>query len=231
MTPTSIFDFFNNPTPNSVGNKKLVYKFYVYITGFLLCMAGIVISVFIKKVFGAYFHFDATKLNKISYELNLHNFLLIVLIAPVLEELGFRLFLKPKKRVFIPISFAIITYLILFLPYQFINEYFEAIITVIVFFAIYYIEPKILKLLKKHYIFILYFTAFIFSLLHLNSSNFESINEIYAIPIVLFPYFIYALSFSYVRMKAGIEFSILLHISINGFAYFMKYLMSLVLLD
>ena len=229
MTPSSLFNFFKNPTPNTVGHKKLVYKLYVYITGFLLCMIGIVISVYIKKIFGLYF--DVTKLNKISYELSLHNFLLVVLIAPILEELGFRLFLKPKKRVFIPISFTIIIYLILFLPYQYINIYIEVIITVILFFIVYYFEPELLKLIKKHYVFILYFTALIFSLLHLNASNFESFNEIYAIPVVLFPYFIYALSFSYVRMKAGIEFSILLHISINGFAYFMKYLMSLILLN
>lgn len=194
-------------------------------------MLGIIITVLIKKIIGLYFDFDVTKLNKISYEFNLHNFLLIVFIAPILEELGFRLFLKPEKKVFIPISFTIIIYLILFLQYQYLNEYLETIITVIVFFIIYRFERTLHKLLIKYYIFILYFTAFIFSLLHLNASNFESINEVYAIPVVLFPYFIYGLSFSYVRMKAGIEFSILLHLSINGLAYFIKYLISLVVLN
>ena len=146
----------------------------------------------------------------------------VIFLAPFLEELAFRLFLKPDKKYYIFISFFIICFYIKsFLDFNF---YFLFILCTFLLIFLFFYAQKITRAINNYFVLFFYGSASFFALLHLK--GFNSLNEIQSVlfPILLLPYFFYAVSFSYVRMKAGIIFSILLHMFINGLAFSIKYL-------
>jgi len=147
-------------------------------------------------------------------------FLLMVFIGPALEEVFFRLFLKPNfKNMFLLLIFfftiAIFTILKRNMP-----------ILLFSFFAIFLLlfilsRPKNLfwfqRIVLKHFRWIFYISCFLFGAIHI--LNFEQLNFrlFFAAPFIIFPQVVAGVFLGFIRMKYGIIYSILFHSFINLF--------------
>jgi membrane protease YdiL (CAAX protease family) len=145
-------------------------------------------------------------------------FLSTVLVAPVIEELFFRLILKPR---FINcIVFSIFSWLLtIILLYKKIFFLFVPIFVLSVIELIVLLDKKLFRKMQKsfliHFCFVFYLSIFIFGFLHI--TNYEPFNcKLIAImPILVSPVLIASIFLGFIRMKFGIFYSILLHSMIN----------------
>lgn len=159
-----------------------------------------------------------------------------ILIIPIMEELSFRLALNNFSSKFLAVSVSILlgmflgAYLLksLWLP----NSYLAQILTVYIyivlssgvlylilrsdFFKSKFDRIKTLWNTKPGYIF--YLIAAFFAILHINNLEIRT-NDLIFIPLIILPYFIYGLSLGYLRIRLGIEYSIILHVIINGLGF------------
>ncbi|PIY09920.1 MAG: hypothetical protein COZ17_11505 [Flavobacteriaceae bacterium CG_4_10_14_3_um_filter_33_47] len=218
-----LFDF----TKTIKDDKKPIKKHKLFFIGFLICMLGIFFSTILQNIIDKFIDPNFTNFDRLDYPINLHFFFKIVLLGPILEELGFRLFLKPRKRVYIPISFAICSFYILGFLFRDLNIYYKLSLSIFSFGLTYFYSNNIKQIIEDYYSCSFYLTAFIFSFLHLKTFN--SISQIQWVffLIVILPYFFYAIAFSYVRIKSNTFLAILLHAAINGIAFFIKYIVVL----
>jgi membrane protease YdiL (CAAX protease family) len=152
-------------------------------------------------------------------------FLLMVCLGPVIEELFFRLILKPIYRNCV--IFSVLTVLL-----SFIFMYKKVIFLSIPFSLLTVVNLTFLlnkKLLRKTQIFFLrnfyvffYLSSLLFGLLH--ATNFKPFNFklILIMPVLVSPLIVAGIILGFIRMKFGIAYSILLHMFINliGFVAF-----------
>lgn len=218
------FNFIKNPQINTLFYNKPIKKNFVFFIGFIFCLISVFTVGLLKRFFVYFEILETNESIRVDYAITIFNFLIVVIIAPVVEELGFRLILKPINKFYISISFSILSFLsIKFLFNQWLSSNTILIISLFLFILVTYYSQFLLKLVIKYYHFVFYMLAILFSILHIKSLDFAAKN-LFSLPILVLPYFFYALSFSYVRMKAGILWSVFLHLSINGLAFFIKYL-------
>ena len=143
------------------------------------------------------------------------NILYIVITAPIIEELIFRLPLKKfSKNIFISIGL---------LAYVFINDHLHVLMAIFLGMAIAFfpylpffgkkLELRINSFFKKHYGYIFYFFGFLFGLVHLYNAELFTLDMflsafIYVINPLIFGYY---LAFIRVCFKFGIIYAIILH--------------------
>lgn len=153
-------------------------------------------------------------------------FISMIILSPVLEEILFRLILKPRFRnvlifsVFsgvLAINFLFIESFILGIP---------LLILSIVSFTIlidkkYFRKAQIYFL--KHFSIIFYMISIIFGFVHV--TNYEPFNYklVLILPILISPLVLAGILLSFIRMKFGIGYSMLMHSMINliGFLAFL----------
>lgn len=151
---------------------------------------------------------------------NLNNYLKLVVIAPIIEEMVFRFFLKPKyKNIIILVVFMTILGIYYYIVKKTLNYIIVILLINIIFFYLIY-NKAVLKKFQIHFInyFSIYFCSFsiIFALLH--SFNYQIENPLFYIilPLIVAPQFIMGLFFGYIRMKYNILYSIFFH-CLNNF--------------
>ncbi|WP_456378185.1 CPBP family glutamic-type intramembrane protease [Lutibacter sp.] len=150
-----------------------------------------------------------------------------MIFVPLIEELGFRLFLRPKKLFFINLSLSIISFYIIGFIFTDLQINYRIGISFIIFIISSVYAKNSMKIIKNNYAKVFYLSSFIFALLHLKAYHSLTLTQYILFPLIILPYFIYGLSFSYVRVKTNILLAILLHIVINGIAFSIKYLITL----
>lgn len=144
-------------------------------------------------------------------------------IAPVIEELTFRLILGLDK-----ISFSLGIPL---LVYFFINQisghpkynqfdsfsfYLLSVCLTIGIISYSYIDKtRILSYLNKKIKVIIYFTVFLFAFMHIENLQINSNYQYLVTPIVLLPQLLMGTILAFIRCKYGIVFSIILHSLFN----------------
>ncbi|PHS54113.1 MAG: hypothetical protein COB01_02940 [Lutibacter sp.] len=218
------FCFFRKPIINVSIYKKPIERFHLFSLGFLLIVLGILITAILQFIIVKYIDNDFTNFKKLNYSINYLNLLKIVIIAPIIEELGFRLFLKPKKVAFLSLSLSIISFYFIGFIFRDFQIYYKLSIAVFIFILSFFYAKRCIKFIENNYVFIFYLTAFIFAFFHLKTHYSLTQTQYVLFPIIILPYFIYGLSFSYVRIKSNTFLAVLLHITINGIAFFIKYL-------
>jgi len=149
-----------------------------------------------------------------------------ILFVPLLEELSFRLFLvKFRVRYFI-ISISLLSGMIIkyflgnifWIPQSYIlmsvvNIIYILIISVLMAGGLCLFKNQIIRIEEfwnKNIGFIIYSVAILFSLGHIINLSFKNSDLIF-MPLILLPFFVSGLSFSYIRIKLGIAYSIILH--------------------
>ncbi|WP_157961203.1 CPBP family glutamic-type intramembrane protease [Lutibacter citreus] len=148
----------------------------------------------------------------------IQKFFLGALLAPIFEELTFRLGLKFSKRNILML-FAGITYSILKLIIQLDWNTSLLIVAMTTLTLGLILNNKILDILaefwKNNRLVIFYFLLLSFALFH--STNYDlDFSTLLYIPIIMLPHFLAGLIYSYARLKSGIILTICLHILNNA---------------
>jgi len=220
-----------NPYPNlSIKDKIVILLKILILTYFALFITNILTNILkdlniISDV--------SSKILKITNHQNVRNsnyriyfIFFIIFSTPLFEEFTFRLFLKKFKLKYFIFSISLLLGLYIssfferyfwtpksFFPLLLIGKFYIIIISAIIGLGLYTLRDKIVKLEKfwnNNSRLIFYIVAILFSIIHITSIQFDNSDWIY-MPIILLPYFIYGISFGYIRIKLGLIYSITLH--------------------
>lgn len=171
-------------------------------------------------------------LSNTDNDYRLYYFLFLLILTPLLEEFSFRLFLVKFNKKYFRISVSLITGLLIYFSFSKLlwqpNSYLFSALSYyayILFFSIvtysltYFIQDNLSgleNLWNKKFNLIFYVTAFLFAIMHFNNLAFNK-NDFWFLPFSFLPFFVYGLSFGYIRIKLGIIYSIILHVIFIGF--------------
>ena len=233
MEEISLIKFLKKPffqvSDSSHSLKEKIKKvFYVY---GLILLSTILIGIFNKYLdnllvntfnLNSILNSNKKNFNETFLLLGKYKFLVVAICAPLLEELVFRLPLKPKiSYIIFPIGYILYKltgHSILNLNKSNFSEYFSLFIYLILIPSILYpliSKFKFIELIKKNYTIYFYILAISFSLMHV--LNFLPINPklILLYPLFVLPQFIIGLGLGYIRNIYGLKYSWLLHSFIN----------------
>ena len=230
----SFFKFLKNPdyllSPQKTTTKKIIIllKFYLLSILFLWIARGIDFVFITLKLYGTH-NYNLIKyqsfISSDSYKLLA---LVILISTPIFEEITYRLFLKKFNLIHFLISISLLIgsfiYLVLKnnlwypqIPYAF---GFMPLVYLIMFcipilFLSHFIVNKIgvHKLEAKwnsNFSILFYAISIVFSIYHLPSLDL-SLSHYLFLPILLLPFFIYAIILGFIRIRLGIIYAIILH--------------------
>ena len=156
-------------------------------------------------------------------------FILSVIVHPIVEELSFRLFVTENSKKFsYGLALALSFILVLFLGlYELINLNYEVsfiLMLTILALPIGFMLHEILRRtdLSIDFKVIVLISSLLFAIIHLNIVSNQQSTIQYAI--VLLPYFLSGLVYSYARITMGFAYCILLHCMNNGFFFLINVL-------
>ena len=205
-----ILAFSKNPKKITERNEWRNIYFLQFII--LMILIGGIANIFpfiITKIFGIY-----DEINNLTLAEKL---IRGVLIAPIAEELIFRLILKENKKYYY-ISIAVATaYLIVavILGHQISSILMGIVITLesLIFIIHYYKQTDVYS--KDNYKYLYWGNILVFGLMHGNNFSFVSHWQIFLIPLLTLPQIFLGWVLSYIRVKYGIRYSIGFHFLIN----------------
>lgn len=212
----------NQPKKNAFFYFKFIILFVIFKL-FLVLLVNSILSLV------NYIPSENLSLNKVNELSIIKQIIVISIIAPIIEELTYRLSLKYSK-LNISITFSMIIYII---AYPFLKELNSElllisigllIIAISFFFLFLLLENKqkinnhLFYFFKNNKIFIFYFSAILFSYRHIH--NYEFTYENIFFYIIILPHMLASIFYSYLRLKKGIIASILFH-SLNNSLYFL----------
>ena len=187
----------------------------------ILYLTDFLIRIFILSLFILYFD-ESPYTEEIDNSIY-NSFYVIIFLGPIIEEIAFRLSLKyTRLNVFLSstlISYYLLTKFIFKLDSFNIEQYFlyRILLSLIIgclFLAFcFFKEQRIIIFYEKHLKFIIYLNCILFTIIHLNNLN----NNIplFFIIILLLPYFISSLIYSYLRLKYSFVHSTFSHVFTN----------------
>lgn len=216
-------------TANRLGDNllhKIARIYFIAILGVLL--SGIILTVISALTMRFYDFSLLAELKDKKFVLK-HTakttFLLIVLMGPILEELIFRLFLKPTKlNVAIPLSIFFWLHMSPFFTSTLnivdsTQRIVEAALSFLFFLGVYcLIKPHfIVDLRGKYFKFLYFFSCLTFGFIHFFNFQPLSISILIFSPFIVMPQLIYGFLIAYIRVnfKYGFFMGLLFHILIN----------------
>lgn len=212
-------------TESSTLRNSLKVLFFVFMYAFLFIFINYCITSVVDFILKFEFNFSFIDLiNKVQFtQSERYNVFYILIAAPVLEEIMFRLPLKfNRTNLFI----AILTfYFFFYLRYAglYVSFWGSQLVITIIFitlcwFVIFYLcKNSFYKTIStKYFGFLFYILAITFGLLHItNFIEFVPKNLVYFSPIFAFHQVIMGFSLGYIRVKKGLIWSIALHVCFN----------------
>ncbi|MRI02577.1 hypothetical protein GH721_18690 [Kriegella sp. EG-1] len=212
---------------------RILFTLRLYLVGLLLLIIAIIPSLLIQELFAVEI---PEQINYIPeyYTSKTDIFLttlIISIIAGVMEETQFRLILGKFNATYFNVFIAINLGYIIF---KFVGPYFVVNFEFYNSFLLQYIAYVILVSLsiflvlrqkndsllwfKRNWIkvntFLFYTLAFIFAILHLPTFDL-SMKQLAFWPLIILPFLIYAFLFSYIRIRIGFIYAVLLHFIID----------------
>jgi membrane protease YdiL (CAAX protease family) len=128
-----------------------------------------------------------------------------IIFAPVVEEIIFRLWISPRKYYLVLGSMLLTIGLIV----SFKGERWWILSSFLVGPAVSLVPDKILRT-RQYLMWVVYLSSLIFAAAHIY--NYTSLpNQWYLIPFLVLPQFWCGLCFAYVRLQAGLQWSVLTH--------------------
>ncbi|MGM9475027.1 hypothetical protein ACS5PU_01305 [Pedobacter sp. GSP4] len=212
-------------TPNYGVN----YKQGVYLYKAMLFYFGImVLYIFVLKYLDEWLGLPPHKAFRFFKENSWKSVLLFgLVVAPLIEELTFRLALK-YTPLNLGISLSLLFYFTLSIltksPFYKIDRFFiikSAIVAVFFVLSFLIFKRKKVDMLlqqiwEKYYVSIILCFAFLFALLHIRNLEDFSIKNLFLIPVIVFPQLVLAFLTSYFRIAYGLKYCIILHSLINA---------------
>ncbi len=213
-----LFNYISNPTYLTENENLSVIKFFKLLLFFYLLLlpaSGLLIILQIIEVLPE---------NKIDdLDNSFTSLFLLIFIAPLLEELTFRLPLRIKRNsISISLSLILVIFIKLFLFQK--DCYLVYLLSVPIYFTIYFILLNLKRIYSKFKVFwtynirvMFYLSAMAFGLSHL--FNYKDIYwwMLIASPLITLPYIVMGLFLGYIRMNYGFIYSLLFHAIINFF--------------
>lgn len=247
MTQTSIRKDFRNfvKSPDylefeefTISKRLIVFLKVFVIRTVLLIIPAIILAVF--EYIGLYNGIEMISTEIYEFEKNRNSgytfylILLLVLLMPILEEIAYRLPLRrfDLKSTILAVSSAcglFIAYLVseyLWWPkghlFFFLTNLFYLISIIGILYVILNLFNGPISKLKifwnKNPPKIIYLSVTLFTLLHIFNLNIEA-KDLFFLPLILVHFLIEALAFSYLRIRLGLLYSIIMHVLINGLSF------------
>lgn len=182
----------------------LVFDFVVSITWGILIAILFIVFDDMKEIIKSKENFNAsTPFIKI---------LLFSVLAPLLEELAFRLGLKLTKTN-ISISLGVQAIIILQLCGVISNPIYIRLIWMGIASLILYLllKTKHISFLKKNYNYFVYYNIFLFSIMHISNYTYTSYTHYLFIPFLVSMHIVFGTYQSYARIKYGFYFALFVH--------------------
>ncbi len=142
----------------------------------------------------------------------------IMILAPLIEELGFRLSLI-ISRFAVSISLGIQVGIILQLVFNLENHLLIRFFIMLAFASIFYLtlNKRIISLIKKKHRQYIYYNILFFGFLHIINYELSSIIHYFLIPILVFQNVFFGAYLSFLRMGYGFKIALLMHLIHNSF--------------
>jgi len=143
----------------------------------------------------------------------------IIVLAPIIEEVFFRLWLKPLYINYLLLLFILVCVVVLsFLKKQFLVTGITGFLIIALTFLLAGKKIKaIQRFVLKYFKYLFFLSALMFGLVHLFNIEHLSIVALVVSPVLILPQFVAGLFLGFIRMKFGIFYSILFHSLINIF--------------
>ena len=148
----------------------------------------------------------------------LSRFFIVTILAPILEELTFRLWLRVNK-INVSISLAVFIALILKITGVLdVQLWIRVFLILPIGIFLYYILSELhLSILKKRFKVFVYFNFVSFGILHAFNYNFINFTDYFFIPHLIFTQIALGIYLSYSRLKYGFIYALLIHVFHNSF--------------
>lgn len=227
--------FFKKPSITNENNSSFTDKVKELFV-FILCMYGVlfIAGIFLKLIDFFIYHesnfsfYDAI-LKEQKINLKRYPIYYIIIIAPFIEELIFRLPLSLKRK-HIPFISIIFFYLLVGKVYDLNINSFNTWIKIVISFlsglTIYFFtKESLLKVISgKFYIFYFYALSICFGLMHI--FNFYKVvpnNLLFIVPLYVIPQIIVGCFAGYIRLKNGFVWGLAIHCIYNTFSVFLSH--------
>ncbi|GEM_PF-2640084 len=217
---SSIYKFVLQPEKTIKFSNKITFK--VISKEFWRFVVFDILSIIVWAVFVTIFYilFDDFKIlfdSKVNSNNSLGwKLIFFACIAPIIEEVSFRLALNPSKFN-LSISLAVQTVLYLHLLYLIdVNFYIRLLIMLVLgLFLNIYMPQKIENFINKNLRLFIYYNIIFFGLIHTSNFDFTSVSQIYFIPFLILIQLLLGIYFSYIRLKYNFLIVLGLHIFHN----------------
>lgn len=159
-------------------------------------------------------------ISNVTISLSTIKLLLIgIIIGPIIEEILFRLLLKPiSKNIVIFLCFSIGISIRTGIKGEIIYAFTFSLVAVLCILIL--VNMKYLKIVQRKFLFnfnyVFYLSCILFGLLHVGNYSPFNIKLLLVIPILVLPQFIGGTIMGYLRMKFGILYSIIFHVLMNS---------------
>jgi len=193
--------------------------FFGYLFLFILLYFGL--AYFIRISFKEIDVFTLNKKNGVSF--NWFFFFKALVLAPLVEEIMFRLVFKPKR----------VYFLVILLPWLcvYFNLYFFIFGLIVSAFLLFFLitkYEKVEKLFLKNFTVLVYSSSIVFGLIHITNYDIEySFIYIFLAFVFFLPKIIGGLSLIFIRIKFGFVYAILTHSFFNLLPMVIYFLVSL----
>ena len=140
----------------------------------------------------------------------------MLFIAPLIEELGFRLALK-LNHLNLSISLGIqLVFIYIFFDFYNLNLVQKLALMLCVILLLYVlINQKVIKFIQLRYNIFLFYNILFFGLIHAPNYQYLSYTDFFFIPIIIISQIFIGAYLSFIRLKNGLKYSIFLHLLHN----------------
>jgi hypothetical protein len=149
----------------------------------------------------------------------------VMLLAPLIEEFGFRLSLILNRftaSISLGIQIGVILQLIFNLNYPMvIRLIFMLVVAGIIYLLL---NKHIVSLIKKHHRLYIYYNILFFGFLHITNYELSSTIHYFLIPVLIFQNVFFGAYLSFLRMTYGFKIALLMHLLHNSFFGILSYL-------
>ena len=149
----------------------------------------------------------------------------IMLLAPLIEELGFRLSLIVSRftvSISLGIQIGIILQIVFNLDYHILIRFFLMLLFACIVYLI--LNKRIISFIKKHQRQYIYFNILFLGILHITNYELSSTIHYFLIPILVFQNIVFGAYISFLRMTYGFKIAVLMHLFHNTFFGIILYL-------
>lgn len=207
---------FNNKTLKSYLNQFVIFDFIIVFTASILMALFFFFSDSFKEVFLSKNDFvEVPFVQKILH---------FCIIAPIIEELTFRIGLKISKlniAIYLGFNLMAILQILEVIEQKLLIKFLLIIFISLMCFL--FLKDWHLAFLKKKFTFFLYFNISFFALVHIGNYSFSHFSQYLFVPILIFPQIFLGIYLSYSRLKFGFFFALFIHFFHNFFFTILNY--------